>query len=151
MEEAGECQTELDVVVKAFEKGDAMRGRVNEVLQAKLKAIKVEITENNNGRQKIQSAIATCQEIAGLSPGMRASVVIRKEVEQLNKTMKEEVVQAKHVLDRVAPSENNKVYNSLSRVFTMPALLMFTLLYFLNTFIDNCCCWKANRWAKCHC
>ena len=117
-----------------------MRGRVEEVLQAKLKAIKVEITENNNGRQKIQSAIATCQEIARLSPGMRASVVIRKEVEQLNKTMKEEVVQAKHVLDRVAPSENNKVYNSLSRVFTMPALLMFTLLYFLNTFIDNCCC-----------
>ena len=96
-----------------------MRGRVDEVLQAKLKAIKVEIAENNNGRQKIQSAIATCQEIAELSPGMKGSVVIRKEVEQLNKTMKEEVVQAKHVLDRVAPSENNKVYNSLSRVLKL--------------------------------
>ena len=121
LEKVVECQTELDEVVKGFEKGDAMRGRVDEVLQAKLKAIKVEIAENNNGRQKITSAIATCQDIAELSHGMKVSPVIRKEIEQLKKEMKEEVEQAKNLFDRaVAPSVTEKLH-------TIPYLVCWLL------------------------
>jgi len=60
LEEAEECQTKLDEVLKEFEKGDAVRGRVNGVLRLKLKAIVAQIAENNNCRQKIQSAIVSC-------------------------------------------------------------------------------------------
>ena len=139
LEEVSECQTELDQVVKGFKTGDAMRGRVDGVLQAKLKVIEAQIAENNSGRQKIQSAIVSCQEIAKLSPGMMVSPVIRKEVEQLKKKIKEEVEKAKSFLDRVAPSEKNKVYNFLSRVLTMQALLlMFTsLLYFQTPTVEQ--------------
>lgn len=50
-------------------------------VQAMLKAIEAHIAENNNGRRKIQSAMVTCQEMmAKLSPGIKASSVIIKEV-----------------------------------------------------------------------
>ena len=65
-DEAKECQTELEKVLKGFEKGDAMRNRVDGVLQAKLKAIEGEKGEYNNGSQKIQSAIVRCREIIAI-------------------------------------------------------------------------------------
>jgi len=106
-------------VVKGYEESDSLRSRVDGVLQAQLKAIEAQIEENNSDRQKIQSAIVSCQEIAKLSLGMKASVVIRKEVKKLKKEMEEEVEQAKNLLDRVAQSETYKVYNSLSRVLKL--------------------------------
>ena len=54
-EEAEECQAELDDMLKGFKTGDAMRGRVDGFLQAKLKDLQAQIAENNNGRQKIQA------------------------------------------------------------------------------------------------
>ena len=84
-----------------------MRDRVDGVLQAKLKAIQAQIAENNNGRQKIQKAIVSCQEMAKLSPGMKVSPVIQKKVEQMKKEMEAEVEQAKSLLDCFAPSQTN--------------------------------------------
>ena len=101
----GECQTELDEVVSGYKEGDAVRGRVNGVLQTKLKAIEAQIEENNNGRQKIQSAIVSCQEMAKLSPGMKVSAMIREEVKKMKKEMKEEMELAKNLLDFVAPAQ----------------------------------------------
>ena len=106
LEDAKECQTDLDEVLKGFEAGDAMRGRFDGVLQAKLKAIEAQIAKNNSGRQKIQSAMARCQKIAKLSLEMKLSPVIKKEVKQLKKKMKEELGQAKILIDCVAhPSQ----------------------------------------------
>ena len=85
VEEVEECQIELDEVVNGYKEGDAVRGRVDGVLQTKLKAIEAQIAENNNGRQKIQSAIVSCLEMAKLSPGMKASAVIREEVKKMKK------------------------------------------------------------------
>ena len=104
LEDAKECQGELDEILKGFKTGDAMRGRVDGVLQAKLKAIVSQIEENYSGRQKIQLAIVRCQEMAKLSSGMKASTVIRKKLEQMKKEMEYEVEQAKNFLDCVAPS-----------------------------------------------
>ena len=81
LEEAEGCQTELDEMLEVYEKEDAIRGRVDGVLQAKLNVILSQITENKNGRQNIQSAIATCQEIAKLPSGMKASVIIQKKID----------------------------------------------------------------------
>ena len=81
LEEAEGCQTELDEMLEVYEKEDAIRGRVDGVLQAKLNVILSQITENKNGRQNIQSAIATCQEIAKLPSGMKASVITQKKIE----------------------------------------------------------------------
>ena len=112
MEEAEKSQTELDQVLNGFKEGDVMRGRVDRVLQTKLKAIEAQIAENNNRQQKIQSAIARCQEMAKLSPGMKASAVIRKKIEQMKKEMRGEVEQAKNFLDRVA-SEHVTLFTQL--------------------------------------
>ena len=101
-EEAEESQTELDEVLNGYKAGDAMRGRVDGVLQAMWKAIEAQISENNDGRRKIQSAIVICQEMAKLSPGMKLSAVIRKKIEQMKKEMKGEVEQTKNLFDRVA-------------------------------------------------
>jgi len=109
LEKAKECQTDLDEVLKGFEEGDAMRGRVDGVLQAKLIAIEAQIAVNNSGRQKIQSAVARCQKIAKLSLEMKLSSVIKKEVKQLKKKMKEEVEQAKILIDCVAHPPQAKV------------------------------------------
>ena len=105
LEEAEESQTELDEVLNGYKEGDGMRGRVDGVLQTMLKAIEAQIAENNNGRQKIRSAIVICQEMAKLSPGMKTSAVIRKKIEQMKKEMKGEVEQAKNFLNRVAPEQ----------------------------------------------
>ena len=105
LEEAEESQTELDEVLNGYKAGDAMRGRVDGVLQTKLKAIEAKVAENNNGRQKIQSAIVICQEMAKLSPGMKLSAVIRKKIEQMKKEMKGEVEQAKNLFDCVDPEQ----------------------------------------------
>jgi len=123
-EQAGECQTELDEMLEVYEKEDAIRGRVDGVLQAKLKVILAQITENKNCRQKIQSAIATCQEIAKLSPGMKASVVIRKKIEQMKKEMKGELQNVKNLLDLFVPAQV-KVYK-----FTHFSRYLFTLSIF---------------------
>jgi len=66
-------------VLKSFEERDAMRDRVDGVLQAKLKAIQVQIAEKYSGRQKIQSAIVSCKEIAKLSPAMKTVTYDPKE------------------------------------------------------------------------
>ena len=87
-----------------------MRGRVDGVLQTKLKAIQAQIAENNIGRQKIQAAIVSCQEMAKLSPGMKVSPVIQKKIEQMKKEMEAEVEEAKNLLDHIAPSEINVIY-----------------------------------------
>ena len=92
-------------MLNGFKEGDAMRGRVDGVLQAKLKAIVAQIEENNNGRQKIQSVIVICEEMAKLSHGMKVSPVIRKKIEQMKKEMEAEVEQAKNFLNRVAPEQ----------------------------------------------
>ena len=112
MEEAEKSQTELDQVLNGFKEGDVMRGRVDRVLQTKLKAIEAQIAENNNRQQKIQSAIARCQEMAKLSTRMKASAVIRKKIEQMKKEMRGEVEQAKNLLDRVA-SEHVTLFTQL--------------------------------------
>jgi len=39
MEEVEECQAVIDEVLNGYKTGDVMRGRVDEVFQAKLKAI----------------------------------------------------------------------------------------------------------------
>ena len=109
LEEVAQCQAELDEVVNGFEKGDLMRDRVDGAFQAKLKAIEAQIADNNNGRQKIRSAIVSCREIAKLSPAMKVSPVIRKEVQQLKKKMKEEMEQAKILLNCVAPPAQTEV------------------------------------------
>ena len=111
-EEVEECQTVLDEVLKGYETGDVMRGRVDGVLQAKLKAIEAHIAENNNGRKKIQSAIASCREIAKLSPGMKVSNVIRKKIKQMKKEMKDEVDRVKNLLD--APATRVKTFSFIS-------------------------------------
>ena len=105
LEEADEIQGELDEVLKCFKAGELMRGRVNGVLQAKLKALQAQIADNNKRRQKIQSAIVCCEEIAKLSTGMKTSAVIRKKIEQMKKEMKGEVEHAKNFLNRVAPEQ----------------------------------------------
>ena len=105
MEEVEECQTELDELVNGYQEGDAVRGQVNGVLQTKLKAIEAQIEENNNGRPKIQSAIVSCHQMAKLSPGMKASAMIREDVKKMKKEMKEEVELAKNLLDFVAPAQ----------------------------------------------
>ena len=105
LEEAEECQAELDDMLKGFKAGDAMRGRVDGVLQAKLRALQAQIAENNNGRRKILAAIVCCQEMAKLSPGMKTSAVMRKKLEQMKKQMKGEVEQAKNLLERHAQAQ----------------------------------------------
>ena len=105
LEEAEESQTELDQVLNGFKAGDATRGRVDGVLQAKLKALQAQIADNNKRRQKIQSAIGICHEMVNLSHGMKASAAIRKKIEQMKKEMKGEVEQAKILLDHVAPEQ----------------------------------------------
>ena len=107
LEEAGECQTKLDEVLKGFEKGGTMRDRVDGVLQTKLKAIKAQIAENNSGRQKIQKAIVSCKEMVKLSPAMKLSPVIQKKIKQMKKEMEAEVEQAKILLNYIAPSQTN--------------------------------------------
>ena len=61
LEEAKQCQTDVNEILKGYEKGGTIRDRVDGVLQSKLKAIEAQIAENNNSRQKIQSAIVSCQ------------------------------------------------------------------------------------------
>ena len=78
---------------------------MDEALQAKLKAIVAQIAENNNGRQKIQSAIVICEEMAKLSPWMKLSAVIRKKIKKIKKEMKAEMEQVKILLDHVAPEQ----------------------------------------------
>ena len=112
LEEAEEYQRELDEVLKGFETGDTIRGLVDRVLQAKLKALKTLMEENNHCQQKIQSAIVNCQEIAKLSPRMITSAVIQKKIEKMEKEMKKEVEESKNFLDRVYLSETN-VYNAI--------------------------------------
>ncbi len=104
LEDAKECQRELDEILKGFKTGDAMRGRVDGVLRAKLKALETQIEENYSDRQKIQLAIVKCQEMAKLSSVMKASTVIGKKLEQMKKEMKYELEQAKIFLDCVALS-----------------------------------------------
>ena len=99
----------MNEVLKGYEKGGTMRNRIGGALQAKLKAIVVQIAEKNNGRQKIQSAIVSCQEIAKLSLAMKLSSVILKKIEQMKKEIKEEVEKAKNLLDNVAPSETKVI------------------------------------------
>ena len=53
--------------------------------------MKAQIEENKNCRQKIQSTNARCQEMVKLSPEMKASAMIRKEVQELKKKMSEEL------------------------------------------------------------
>ena len=105
LEQAEESQTELDEVLNGFKAGDATRGQVDGVLQAKLKALQAQIAENNRSRQKIQSAIVICQEMAKLSPGMKLSAVIQKKIKQMKKEMKAEVEQARIFLDHVVPKQ----------------------------------------------
>ena len=105
--EVEECQIELDEVVNGYKEGDAVRGRVDGVLQTKLKAIEAQIAENNNGRQKIQKAIVSCKEMAKLSPAMKLSPVIQKKIKQMKKEMEAEVEQAKILLDHIALSQTN--------------------------------------------
>ena len=97
-------------MLKGFEEGDAMRDRVNGILQSKLKTIEAQIAENNNGRQKIQSAIVSCKKIAKLSPGMKVSSVIQKKIKQMKKEMDAKVKQAKNLLDHVGLSQANVIY-----------------------------------------
>ena len=102
-EEAEGCQTELDEVLEGFKAGDeAMRGRVDGVLQVKLKAFQA---ENNNDRQKIPLTImhqlSTNGQTANTLVCIKASALIRKEVKQLKKQMKEEVEQVKNLLDHI--------------------------------------------------
>ena len=98
--------------MKGFETGDTIRGLVDRVLQAKLKALKTLMEENNHCQQKIQSAIVNCQEIAKLSPRMITSAVIQKKIEKMEKEMKKEVEESKNFLDRVYLSETN-VYTAI--------------------------------------
>ncbi len=111
LEEAEESQTELNEVLNGYKAGDAMRGRVDGELQTKLRAIEAQIAENNSGRRKIQSAVVSCEEMAKLSPVMKVSAVIRKEIKQWKKKMKEECEKAKNVLDCIAHSSETIVYN----------------------------------------
>jgi len=116
LEKSKKCQAELDQERKGFKESEAIRGKVDGVLQAKLKTIEAQIEENNYWRQKIQSVIFSCQGMAKLSPEMTASFVIRKEVKQLKKLMKEQVEQTESVLNRAASSET-KVHNQFPYCF----------------------------------
>ena len=46
LDDAAETQVELDQVLEEFYQGDEIRGKVEEGLQAKIKAIEAEIAEN---------------------------------------------------------------------------------------------------------
>jgi len=132
LEEAEEFRRELDKVLKGYETCDPIRGRVDRVLQAKLKALETLKEDNNNCQQKIQSAIASCREMAKLSPGMITSAVIQKKIEMMKKEMKEEVERSKNFLHRVDSSETN-VYNSIPLYAFKSALIMFINHLFKGT------------------
>jgi hypothetical protein len=105
LEEAQKFQIQLEKILKGLEKGDTIRGRVDGVLQAKLKTFETQIVENRVFRQKIRAAIASCQEMAKLSPEMKVSAVIQKKLKEMKKEMQGEFEQARKLFDHVIPSQ----------------------------------------------
>jgi len=105
LEEAQKFQIQLEKILKGLEKGDTIRGRVDGVLQVKLKTFETQIVENRVFRQKIRAAIASCQEMAKLSPEMKVSAVIQKKLKEMKKEMQGAFEQARKLFDHAIPTQ----------------------------------------------
>lgn len=107
LDDAAETQVELDQVLEGLEcyQGDEIRGKVEEGLQAKIKAIEAEIAENRIYRQKIRLSIASCLEMSKLSPAVKVSPFVRNKIQQAGQEATKEVPEAQQLLNNISTSQ----------------------------------------------
>ena len=105
LDDAAEARVELDQMLEEFYQGDEIRGKVEEGLQAKIKAIEAEIAENRIYRQKIRLSIVSCLEMSKLSPAVKVSPVVRKKIQQAGQEATKEVPEAQQLLNNISTSQ----------------------------------------------
>jgi len=114
--------------------------KLQEQLQASLKAVEVEIEESEGFRQKLCEIVANCEEMKMLPPTSKASVFMRKNLRQAIADMKQEVQKALvFALNRIrAIPEDKRGQPDEVLVFF---LLAFNILKSLNLYfylLDSC-------------
>ena len=107
LRDLAEFQLNLNQALDDLSNGDEIVGQLIENLHAKITVLEAEIEVNSGIRQKIRSAITSCQEMGQLSPAVKASSFIKEELKQKMKEAKEELKRAQH-LQQISPL-NQKV------------------------------------------
>ena len=107
LRDLAEFQLNLNQALADLSNGDKIVGQLIENLHSKIKVLEAEIEVNSGIRQKIRSAITSCQEMDQLSPAVKASSFIKEELKQKMKEAKEELKRAQK-LQKINPL-NQKV------------------------------------------
>lgn len=91
LQDLADFQHNLNQALNDLSNGDGIAGQLIENLQSKIRILEAEMEVNLGIRQKIRSAIASCQEMGQLSPAVKASSFIKEELKQKMKEAKEEL------------------------------------------------------------
>ena len=97
--------TQLKESVGRREKVNEHLAQKKEKLEAKLKAIQVEMVNNSNCLEKLHLMIANCQELSKMSPSIKTSKVVRKKVKRTWQEAQDEAKQSEELLNLITSED----------------------------------------------
>lgn len=97
LQDLAEFQLNLNQALDDLSNGEEIVGQLIENLRAKIQVLEEEIEVSSCIRQKIRSAITSCQEMGQLSPAVKASSFIKEELKQKMKEAKKELERAQQL------------------------------------------------------